>query len=273
MRTIGKKRLKDAERGRIEEILLPLRDRGGMNFEMIDGFFAALVCGPELVMPSEYMPVIFGDETDEAVFQDEEEANLFLNLLMRHWNSIADQLHSKQVFVPFLAKDEQGIERANDWAKGFLRGTMLRKESWIKLLDDKDNDGLLLPMFALANEHNPDPKLRPYKDPMTLERRDQLIAGLVGSVMMIYSYFESDRRKVNRAARQSDNDTYRRNGQNRSKRSLLLWLRQEIQKVLRQHHTAVAQKTFPQAVASMQMGRFTPQYAYAPSRRDESGRG
>lgn len=31
-----------------------------MNVEELDGFFAALVAGPELVMPSEWLPSPFG---------------------------------------------------------------------------------------------------------------------------------------------------------------------------------------------------------------------
>ena len=31
-----------------------------MNVEALDGFFAALIAGPETVMPSEYNPEVFG---------------------------------------------------------------------------------------------------------------------------------------------------------------------------------------------------------------------
>jgi uncharacterized protein len=33
-----------------------------MNLEQLDGFFAALICGPVNVPPSEYLPVILGDD-------------------------------------------------------------------------------------------------------------------------------------------------------------------------------------------------------------------
>ncbi|MGC2467609.1 MAG: UPF0149 family protein, partial [Candidatus Acidiferrum sp.] len=113
MRTIGNEPLTDAECDKISEILLPFRDQDGMNLEMVDGFFAALLCGPDLVMPSEYLPEIFGGEIDETAFANTEDANSFLGLLMRHWNAVTEQLHSKEVFVPLLAEDEQGIAHAN----------------------------------------------------------------------------------------------------------------------------------------------------------------
>lgn len=34
-----------------------------MNIEEVDGFFSALMAGPEIVAPSEYMPELFGSET------------------------------------------------------------------------------------------------------------------------------------------------------------------------------------------------------------------
>jgi uncharacterized protein len=36
------------------------------NAEQIEGFFAALICSPEIAKPSEYLPQIWGEEmTDE----------------------------------------------------------------------------------------------------------------------------------------------------------------------------------------------------------------
>ena len=56
------KPLNDAELDRLGDLL---ENRGGdktMNLEQLDGFFAALVVGPETVMPSEYLPEVFGGE-------------------------------------------------------------------------------------------------------------------------------------------------------------------------------------------------------------------
>jgi uncharacterized protein len=89
-----------------------------------------------------------------------------------------------------------------------MRGMFFRKEGWKQLVDDEEQGGLLVPIFALAHEHHPNPELRPYKEPITEDRRDQLIAGLVGSVMMIYRYFEPHRRNLARESREKN--TYRR---------------------------------------------------------------
>ncbi|MGB0014061.1 MAG: UPF0149 family protein, partial [Candidatus Sulfotelmatobacter sp.] len=59
--------------------------KGGkaINLEELDGFFFALIAGPEPVMPSEYNREIFGGEMSEVVeFSGFDEAQEILNLMM-----------------------------------------------------------------------------------------------------------------------------------------------------------------------------------------------
>ena len=83
--------LTDTELDQLSAILARFGDERSMNLEQLDGFLAALICGPELVPPSKYLPEIWGDQT---VFEDASSAQAFMSLLMRHWNSIADTLNS-----------------------------------------------------------------------------------------------------------------------------------------------------------------------------------
>ena len=202
--------LSDAEFARMAAMLE--RSERAMNVEMVDGFFAALICGPGLVGPSEYLRMIWGGDPigGETGWRDEAEMQEFFELLMRHWNSVAGVLHSGEPFLPYLLEDDAGIARANDWAQGFLKGTELRREGWVDLLDDEDHGGLLVPIFALANEHHPDPEMRPYKEPMSAQRREQLIVGVAASVSAIYRYFAARRRLSSQAEREIA--TYRRPG-------------------------------------------------------------
>jgi uncharacterized protein len=94
-----------------------------------------------------------------------------------------------QGIMPKL-EDEQGVSCGNDWANGFLRGMELRRENWGPLLDDEENGGSLVPIFALAHEHDPDPEMRPYKEPVSAELREILLVGIAAGVMKIYRYFK-----------------------------------------------------------------------------------
>ena len=108
--------------------------------------------------------------------------------------SVVKKLNAEEVFLPFLFEDSDGNAKGNDWAKGFVRGMQLHQEDWAKLSDDEENGGSLVPILALAHENDPDPKLRPYKEPVNEERREQLIMGLAAGAMNIYKYFEPHRR-------------------------------------------------------------------------------
>ena len=201
--------LNDAEYTRITLVLE--RSTRAMNLEMLDGFFAALICSPDMVRPSEYLREIWGgDRFGGEGWRDEEEMQEFLHLIMRHWNTVAGTLNSGEPFLPFLLEDDAGVTRANEWAQGFARGMKLRSEDWADLLDDEEHGGLLVPILALAHEHDPDPAMRPYKDPMDLERREQLIVGVAASVSAIYRYFAARRRVSSRAEREVA--THRRAG-------------------------------------------------------------
>ena len=54
--------LTDAEFERLAGILGRFDNKQPMNLEQPDGFLAALICGPEIVRPSEYLPVICGND-------------------------------------------------------------------------------------------------------------------------------------------------------------------------------------------------------------------
>jgi len=159
---------------------------------LLDGFFAALICGPDNVLPSEYLPEIWGGD-NEPVFETKLILHEFISLITRHWNATCHTLQSGDVFLPLLLDDENGVARGNDWANGFMRGMEMRRDAWAVLMDDEEHAGSLIPIFALAHEHNPDPEMRPYNEPISAEMREKLIVGAAAAVAAIYAYFGAER--------------------------------------------------------------------------------
>ena len=200
--------LTDADYDCIVSVLERFRNERAMNLEMLDGFFVALICCPDMVRPNEYLPEIWGGNmADNEAFSDQAEAQTFFDLVMRHWNTVVQSL-TKGEFLPLLFEDDGGIAHGNDWAQGFMRGMELRHDDWSELMNDEQHGGALIPILALANEHHPDPEMRPYKEPLSAERREQLIIGVAASAPAIYRYFASHRRTRARVAR--ENTTHRR---------------------------------------------------------------
>ena len=164
-----------------------------MNLESVDGYFAALICGAELVSPSEALEQVLGEE---VVFDSHDQASDIVDLLMRHWNTIATELQrtltESHVYLPVLLEDDSGVARGNDWAVGFMRGVQTRPGSWNDLINSEEEGGCLLPMMMLAHEHDPDPELRP--PPIEGDKREELIAAMIAGLTRTYRYFERRRR-------------------------------------------------------------------------------
>ena len=164
-----------------------------MNVEALDGFFAALIAGPETVMPSEYYREVFGGEMSDACeFSSLEEANEILGLMMRHWNTIAGTLFKGEVYVPLLLEDEHGVAHGNDWARGFMRGMHMRHDGWAELVNDEEHGGCLIPMMMLCHEHDEDPEMRP--KPITPEKREDIIVHMAAGLVGAYRYFREHRK-------------------------------------------------------------------------------
>jgi uncharacterized protein len=163
--------LTDAELDRLGDFLEGCKGGSAMNIEELDGYFAALIAGPETVMASEYYPEVFGgDMSDTCEFSSLDEANEVLGLMMRHWNTIAGELFKGEVYIPLLLEDEAGMAHGNDWARGFMRGMDMRHDGWTELVNDEEHGGCLLPMMMLRYEHDEDPEMRP--EPINPENRE-----------------------------------------------------------------------------------------------------
>jgi len=184
--------LTGAEIDRLGDVLKNCKGGRAMNVETLDGFFAALIAGPEAVMPSEYYREVFGGEiSDTCEFSSLDDANRFLKLMMRQWNNLAETLFRDEVYVPLLIEDKDGIPKGNDWAHGFMRGVGMRNEGWAELINNEEYGGSLLPMMVLCHEQDPDPEMRP--DPISAEKREKIIVMMAGGLLGAYRFFRKHR--------------------------------------------------------------------------------
>ena len=117
----------------------------------LDGFLTGIAIGPELVMPSEWLPIIWGGE--EPVFADQAEGSAVFGAIMSRYNQILRQL-GEDAFDPIFWADRVGTVIAADWAEGFMVAVGLRVEAWGKLLKSKRDGHLLFPILALCGDEN-----------------------------------------------------------------------------------------------------------------------
>ncbi len=164
------------------------------NLEALDAFLTALVVCPEPILPSEFVPVIVSGETEDGdlVFESANQAEEFYGLLVRYWNQINRTFRDGDIYMPFLFVDEEGLANGNDWAKGFIKGAHLRYDAWLEIINDENRSGPFVPIWALAYEHAEDASLRPYKEPMSVERREQLLAAMIAGAKNLYDMFRKE---------------------------------------------------------------------------------
>lgn len=187
--------LTDEEMDTIRATLARVKGGNIPTLEALDGFLTALVIGPDLVMPSEFFQVIKqgASEDDSLVFETTEEASTFFHLVMKLWNGINDDFRYREVHLSILDGDDIGMPKGNDWAQGFIKGTHLRFEPWRDIANDEARGGLFVPIWALAYENAEDPTLRPYAEPMSEERREQLLVSMMAATKRFYEIFKERR--------------------------------------------------------------------------------
>lgn len=191
--------LNDQELDRLDTLLESANPDGAMMLEEIDGFFAAIACGPAPIKPAEYLPEVLGleDGSPPAASPHADELGA---LLHRHAQSIDTALHAGEGFAPILMHDEQGVPQGNLWAIGFLRGVALRPDGWESLDEEEQWADLFEPFETLAEEI--DLTTGEVQHPITREHRQDLIEAMVDAAFELAEYFEADRQRAQRSGPQ-----------------------------------------------------------------------
>jgi uncharacterized protein len=128
-----------------------------MTLDTLDGFLHAIVVGPELIHPNEWLPKVWGTEDGEAPPMPSLEVfNRVLQLVMRHYNGIVSGAAMQPPeFLPVWCTrtfGEQELDDAEGWAYGFCEGVKLRQPTWQALLDDPDGGRWYRPIGLLGGD-------------------------------------------------------------------------------------------------------------------------
>ena len=162
------------------------------NLETLDGFLTALIIGPEFVPPSQFVPIITRSASDNnLILQNQKELEKFFDIVMRHYNHINETFNNGDIYMPFLLEDDQGVAKGNFWALGFIKGTELNRALWADLLSHDVIASEMIPIFALRYENDEDPSLRPYKDPISKDKRKELLVSMIAGVKNLYDLFRA----------------------------------------------------------------------------------
>ncbi len=129
----------------------------GMTLDTLDGYLTAIIVGPTTLMPSRWLPHVWGSEKDDAPeFESLEQAQRILDLIMRHMNGIVWSLrHDPDAFEPiFSERRYRGRDYVDGemWAHGFMDGIALNRADWQPLFDDSAASRALRPLHLLGSD-------------------------------------------------------------------------------------------------------------------------
>ena len=196
--------LDDDELDELDELLGQYTAREeGYDIEQLDGFFAALAIGPQLVPPSRYLPVIQGE--GEKSFDSPEKMQDFIVLLTRHANAVArDLLNTKKkttAYVPVVFPDEVYETPADaekflglKWALGFIEGMQMYEETWDAAAVDSpalEQLEMLITGLMMSEEAG--------QPPLTLDERLDVFAEIPQALKLAAQAFADERREAMKA--------------------------------------------------------------------------
>jgi len=123
----------------------------GMLVTELDGFAAGLIVCPELIPPSEWLPVVWGAENSKA-FDTPEKAETAIQAVMEHYNRVA-----RSLIPPVITYEAVFDEDARNgdvfweiWIEGFEQAMALRPDSWQSILEGDDPEAAKAVSMMLA---------------------------------------------------------------------------------------------------------------------------
>lgn len=119
------------EKKTLEKLLsLAPEPDGAFNYDELCGFLFGLAITPELILPSEWLPIIFGGELPE--FRDDKQFVQMTDCLTNVYNRLITNFHDNTLAFPFDLNTlhDDLLETVYGWVSGFEEALALREELW-----------------------------------------------------------------------------------------------------------------------------------------------
>jgi len=140
----------DEQLGWLEDFLLQHMEADQcLPLDAAHGYLTAVVSGPRMIMPSEWLPRVLG----KVEFADMEETSRITETLMGLYNGIIEELEEGSYEPIVLTLEENRSGRPQPlpygWCEGYLVGWKTHGEQVLDtMLEDEEAAGLLAPVVA-----------------------------------------------------------------------------------------------------------------------------
>lgn len=126
------------QRRRLQSALESLNNESVLSVTELEGFLHALVITPDMVKPSEWMPVIF--DTDIPEFESEEQQQQVFTAIFDAYNAYEKARTKNRLRFPFDLEmfSQDMLDEIHQWCYGFTEALSLRPDIWFLDIDKKD---------------------------------------------------------------------------------------------------------------------------------------
>ncbi len=167
-----------------DEVDVGERDEGIYDLSTLDGFFTAIVSGPDMVTPTIWLQSIWGDFEPE--WKSQQDAEQVISLLIRYMNgNAAFLIHDPQNFEPmFMERTVKGetYTIVDYWCEGYMRGVELLANKW--LMESADMKMLLAPVKAFTIDYG-----MGIDHELTQQEVEKLQQAITPNIVKIHAYW------------------------------------------------------------------------------------
>lgn len=115
-------------------------DNSLVSVSELDGFLTAVVSGPDMIMPSEWLPEIWGGAEQMPNWESKEEVTRFMHIVMSIMNDNAEVLMEQpedfQALVLVDMQQDEPVDVVSLWCSGYMRGIAMSRQDWLSLPED-----------------------------------------------------------------------------------------------------------------------------------------
>ena len=194
----------------LEARLAGLTDSGNgpepMMLSELDGFIAGILVCPDMIMPSEWLPIILAD--DGGAFESNAAMQDCVQLVLGHYNSVSRDLQrGSGRYAPVFDVDPRHDETLWElWMGGFERAMAMRPVSWMAVAQDEAAALAMAGMMALIAIIDRGEDMDPKKIVALTEAAPDLIPGWVEALDAWRLHGATDRPAPTRSSKVGRNE-------------------------------------------------------------------
>lgn len=152
--------LSDADLGRLQDLLFARADdvSGAMPLDMAHGFLSAIVSGPRLVLPNEWLPRVLGEsDASEGDVQW-----IVQSVMALYQDTLHDLEHGH--YGPIVMHKPDGddpLPLPYGWCQGYVRGMYMHGEAAVEEVGTDEEPARLLSPIAAFLMYEEDQRMNP----------------------------------------------------------------------------------------------------------------